>query len=305
MKRIFAAGVIALGLIAPVTGAAQERHTLGYARLFTNDYFGDRHDRWRSGGYSFSVLRGFGWDGRRPEAVGALLEYRLRSEVITPGRGLAGVDDRPYVGAVSFGLHTHFSRGPAEVSLGADLVAIGPQTGVSDFQEYYHDTLSMPVPPGVERQLEDAFHLGGTAELVWPVRVSDTMTLRPFVEAQAGVETMLRIGADVILGQVGQSDLLVRDGVSGQLMRGVSHDPLAGTFSFVAGADLAQVYSSVYLPEELGFAAKEFRWRARAGVHWQISDDMSFFYGATYLSEEAVGQIEGQVVGGLKLNFNF
>ena len=305
MRQIFAAPLIALGLIAPIEAEAQDRHTLGFARLFTNDYFADRHDRWRSGGYSFSVLRGYGWQERRPEEIGSLLEYRLRSEVITPERGLGGADDRPYVGAVSFGLHTHFSRGQVEVSLGADVVAIGPQTGVSDFQEYYHDVFSMPTPPGVSRQLEDAVHLGGTAELVWPMRVSEQVSVRPFVEAQAGVENMVRVGADVIFGGVGHTDLLVRDGVSGQLMRGIESETAGGQFSFVAGADMAQVFSSIYLPEDLGFAAEETRWRARAGIHWQITNDMSFFYGATYLSEEAVDQTEGQVVGGVKLNFNF
>ena len=40
-------------------------------------------------------------------------------------------------------------------------------------------------------------------------------------------------------------------------------------------------------------------------MFWQWADDVSFFYGATYLSEEFQGQGEGQVVGSLKVNFNF
>lgn len=305
MYRLMGAALLALGLGGPQSAIAQDNQTLGFGRLFTNDFFADGEDRWRSGGYSFSVIRGQGWDGARPEAFGGLLEYRMRSEVISPSRGARGVDDRPYVGAVSLGAHSHFSYGGADVSLGVDILAIGPQTGVSAFQEEFHAAFSMPNPRGVDRQLGNALHLTGTAEFAWPVRVSGLVTLRPFAEAQAGAEDMLRVGADVFIGGVGHSDLLLRDGVSGQLIRGIETPGQGGGYSFVAGADWAQVWSSVYLPEALGFAPEDSRWRARLGVHWQINDDMSFFYGATYLSEEFIGQAEGQVVGGLKLNFNF
>ncbi len=303
--KTWIAWALGAGCAVASVAEAQEHRTLGTARLFTNDFFGDGGDRWRSGSYRFSVIRGDSWSGERPERVGGLLEYRFESQVITPQRGLGDVDDRPFVGMLSFGVHSHVGFGAADVSLGADLVAIGPQTGVSDFQDSFHDLFSLPSLPGVERELEDAVHLAGTAELSYPVRMSERMSVRPFVEAQAGAEDIVRFGADVILGQVGQRDLMVRDGVSGQLIRGVEHDGNLAGLSFVAGADLSQVFSSIYLPEDQGFVLEDVRWRARAGVHWQIADEMSVFYGTTYLSREFEGQSEGQVVGGVKLNFNF
>ncbi len=285
------------------TAPAQETRNLGFARLFNNDLVGDGHDRWRTGGYGISLLRGPDWVGDLPGRPGTILEYRLRSEVIAPAARIGQPGYRPYVGAVSLGVHTPFALGPLDASAGIDVLALGPQTGISDFQEGFHDIFGLDGPRGVEDQLGNAVHVGGTVELAWPVRVSGTLMVRPFAEAQAGIETLARVGADVVWGPVAQRDLLTRDVVTGQLIRAVEGD--AAGFALVAGADWAQVDGSVYLPDDRGIAAEEARWRARAGIHWQLSNDISAFYGVTYLSEEYVGQPEGQVVGSLKLNFNF
>ena len=79
----------------------------------------------------------------------------------------------------------------------------------------------------------------------------------------------------MIIGQVAQDDLLLRDVVTGQLYRATEGDGVG--LSYLLGVDGASVFDSNYLP----------------------------FYGATYLSEEFEGQTEGQVLGSLKLNFNF
>jgi Uncharacterized protein conserved in bacteria (DUF2219) len=289
------------GFAMPVL--AQEQQTLGYGRLFTNDLLGDGQDRWRSGSYSFSVVRGRSWDGAPTSQFGGLLEYRLRTEIIAPLRGTGPLGDRPYVGAISLGLHSHTALGPTELSVGADLVLTGPQTGVSEFQNWYHETFSLPNPPGIANQLDNAAYAAGTAQLVWPVRVSETLTLRPFVELQSGVEDLVRVGGDVVIGGVGQQDLLLRDVATGQLYRGIE-GPQTG-FGYVVGADFTQVKSSVYLPESMGYFPQEDRIRARAGVHWQLAPQTSFFYGMTWLSPEFEGQPEGQLLGSVKLNFNF
>ena len=207
------------------------------------------------------------------------------------------------VGAITMGLHHHSGIGPAEVSVGADLVLLGPQTGLSDFQEWYHDLFSLPAPNGVDNQLGNATYFSGTADVVWPVALSRSATLRPFIEAQAGVENILRVGADVVLGPVGQRDLWLRDGPTGQLYRGI--EAAETGFGFVMGADVAQVNYSAYLPEDMGYLAEPLRWRARAGLHWQPTPDTSLFYGLAWLSPEFKGQAEGQLIGQIKLNFNF
>lgn len=302
MLRSLAFTALLLASAAP--SMAQDRVTLGYGRLFTNDYIGDGHDRWRTGSYNYSVIRGTTWSGRLPDHLGEILEYRFRSDIIAPMRVAGGTVDRPYASRLSFGVHTQAAFGPVEVSLGGDLVALGPQTGLADLQEWYHDTFGYSGPHGLDSEIDNAIRLTATAEAAWPVHVTETLTLRPFAELQVGgVEDVARVGADLIWGRVGQADLMVRDMATGQLIRAVE-GPAAG-FALVAGADWTQVGDSLYLPEDQGFAAVDERWRTRLGVHWQMAPKTSFFYGLTYLSEEFEGQEEGQLLGSLKLNFNF
>jgi hypothetical protein len=111
------------------------------------------------------------------------------------------------------------------------------------------------------------------------------------------------VGADLLIGSYAHDDLLLRDVVTGQLYNTTARDTVG--LAYLIGADIASVYGSEYLPEDMGYAVSETRARARAGVFLQLGADVSFFYGATYLSEEFEGQTEGQVVGSLKLNFNF
>lgn len=279
---------------------------IGIGRQFNNDYFGDNQDRWRTGSYAISIVTGQGWDGARPDQIGSILEYRLRSEIMAPSAlSGAGSNDRAYVGALSLGVHSHFSYGSTDVSVGADLVATGPSTGMSGQQQAFHELFSLPsLSNAVEtNQVADAVHPSATLELGWPVQTRTGATLRPFVEAQSGVEQIARVGVDVFLGDVGHSDLLLRDVPTGQLYRGVEGDALG--VGYVLGVDYAMVGASAYFPDSFGTVAADSRTRARAGVHWQIADEMSFFYGMTWLSEEYVGQPEGQILGSMKLNFNF
>ena len=304
MMRLALATILLIFELGAVPAIAQERETLGFGRLFTNDYFGDGLDRWRSGSYSFSVIRGQDWDGALPERFGALLEYRLRSEIIAPRRlNGAGSDDRPYVGAATLGLHSHFARGAAEISAGLDLTVTGPQTGIGAMQEWFHEVIDAPRPAVLEDQIDNAVYPTATVAITRPYAIAENLTLRPYIEAQIGVEDLFRVGGDLIYGRVGHSDLWLRDSPTGQLYRGIEGE--ARGFAFVAGADFTQVQSSAYLLESMGYFPTDTRVRARAGIHWQMAPQTSFFYGATWLSEEFVGQPEGQILGSLKLNFNF
>ncbi|MFZ3582025.1 lipid A-modifier LpxR family protein [Loktanella sp. DJP18] len=275
------------------------RVAIGNGRLFSNDLFGDGHDRWRTGSYVFSHLRSAVPYDSAPKGFGEVMEYRFRTEIIAPTRRTR---DRPYAGIISLGAHTHHTFGPAEISLGADVLAIGPQTRLSDFQRAYHEVFSLPRPP-TRNQLSDQFALQATGEARYTYRLNPRTSLRPFVEGQTGAENLLRAGADLIMGPVGQNDLLLRDVTTGQLYRGTQDDRTG--VSLVVGGDVTAVDGSLFLPESEGYAPTETRTRARAGLNWQPVPGMTFFYGATYLSPEFKGQDEGQVVGSLKLNFNF
>lgn len=301
MRLALALAAIALTSASPVM--AEGRAKIGEGRLFNNDYLGDGSDRWRTGSYVYSYVTARD-DYTGTEAFGDLIEYRFRAEIIAASRRSQAPGDRPYVGALSFGAHTHFDYRNTQLSLGADVMAIGPQTGLSDFQLAFHDTFDFPDPPFVDTQLGNRVLLNGVAAATKTYSLSDRVTLRPFLEAQAGAEDMIRAGGDIIIGEVAQSDLMLRDVVTGQLYRGTEADGVSG-ISYVIGADIASVFDSSYLPSDMGYAVSDTRARARAGVYWQLRDDVSFFYGATYLGEEFQGQQEGQVLGSLKINFNF
>lgn len=291
--------------VAPVApAAAQERETLGVGRLFSNDFLGDREDRWRTGSWSLSLVRGPAWTGEVPGWEAGLLEYRFRVEILAPTALYGeGSDDRPYAGALTFGLHRHFAALGGEVSAGADFTATGPSTGVMDAMDRFHTWVSAPNPSDAVRdgQVADGLHPSATLEYARPLRLSPTVTLRPFAGGEAGVEDLGRIGMDVIWGAVGQQDLWIRDVPSGQLYRGVEGP--AGGLALVAGADWSAVGDSLWLPDDA--VAEDERLRARAGVHWQIAPRMSAFYGLSWLSPEMTTQDEGQVTGQLKLNLNF
>jgi hypothetical protein len=301
MRHTLALALAALTLATPAF--SEGRETIDAGRLFNNDYLGDGSDRWRTGSYVYSHIMARE-DYTGGEAFGDLIEYRLRAEIISPRRGTPALGDRPYVGALSFGAHTHFDYSGTKISLGADVMALGPQTGLSDFQLSIHDAFDISHPPHVTSQLGNRVLLNGLAAASRTYHITDRATFRPFAEAQIGAEDMVRVGGDIIFGEVAQSDLLLRDVVTGQLYRGTETKGVSG-MSYVVGADLASVFASSYLPSDAGYTVSETRVRARAGVYWQMGDDVSFFYGATYLGEEFEGQSEGQVLGSLKVNFNF
>ena len=302
MRCLFALLVLLVPFGTPIT--AETRDLLGVGRLFTNDYLGDGRDRYQSGSYVRSYVRGpQDWDGT-PEDFGTIREYRLRSAIIASDGIGEAPGDRPYAGIVSVGVHSHFGQDTFRGSVGVDVTAVGPQTGVSDFQDRAHDVLGLDQVRFTDSQLGNNVYIGFTAEAAEILPLSYGLTARPFAELQIGPEDIARIGADVYLGGSITDDILIRDVTTGHLYSGGTTDSVAG-FAFVLGADMAAVGDSVYLPEERGAIATNQRGRLRAGMHWQSEGDTSVFYGLTYLSPEFEDQPEGQVTGSLKLNFNF
>lgn len=302
VKAHIAVLLAALTFAAPAM--AQDRVTLGWGRMFTNDTLGDGHDRWRTGSYSVSRIRGLSWSGVLPQNFGEILEFRARAETIAPG-SLVSPDagDRRYAGVLTFGVHTHFDWRGNDVSLGADLAFVGPQTGISSFQGVVHNLLGLPKPTVYDDQLGNTIYPGLVAELGRRIEFNENVALRPFVEAQAGVETFLRFGGDLVIGQLGRGDLMLRDNATGQRYRAVDGSPGQGT-SFVVGGDFTQVFASKLLPIGDDATASDTRTRLRAGVHWQ-GEKASVFYGVSYLSREFEEQPEGQILGSLSLNLKF
>ncbi|WP_281968578.1 lipid A-modifier LpxR family protein [Roseovarius nanhaiticus] len=292
-----------LGIAAPA--ASEGRVRLGYGRLVTNDFIGDGFDRWRTGAVASSRVWGPSWDGGLPKGFGQLLELRLNAQIIAPqDLNLPAAGDRPYAGSLSVGLHTHYEAMGAELSLGGDLVFVGPQTGLDGFQDFIHDNLGGQGVGGTVRRTQIGDDIRPTAVMeVGHSTGFGSLNLRPFAEARAGDETLVRVGADLTIGTALDGGLMVRAPVSGQRYRAVNNG-LAG-YAFVLGADTAYVEDSVYLPESSGFRLSDARNRVRAGVHYAAPAGHRVFYGVTWLDREFKGQEEGQFVGSLRLHLEF
>lgn len=301
IKALFAALVAALTVTQPA--GAEGRRTLGYGRLFNNDALGDRADRWRTGSYTISMVRGTGWEDRLPGTIGEIWEYRLRSELIAPeSLSAPAPGDRRYVGALSFGMHTHFRRSGTGFSLGGDLVVVGPQTGLRRFQRQVHDAVNATAPAAARTQIGNNAYPTLLVQAAHPLQLFDRVQARPFVEAQAGAESLLRVGGDLILGRIGQTNLKLRDVSTGHLYHATRSDGPGA--SFVLGGDMAMVADSFYLPSGDGYELTETRTRLRAGFHWE-GERTGFFYGLTWHGKEFKGQREGQVSGSLRLLLKF
>lgn len=295
---------LALLLIGTADVSAQERITIGWGRLLTNDAIGDGEDRWRTGSYTLSRVRGPNWRGTLPSAPGSVLEFRFRVETIAPADLLvANPNDRRYVGALSLGLHTHFDFRGIETSLGADAVIVGPQTGVSSLHGDLHDLLGLPDPTVFGAQIADHVFPTVTLEAGRGFSFGPALSLRPFVEAQAGAETLLRFGGDLTLGHFATGALLLRDPSSGQRYRAAAGDRTPGT-SLMVGGDVAHVFASEYFLESDPVTLSQTRSRVRAGLHWQ-GGQSEVFYGLTWLGKEFEEQADDQIVGSINLRLRF
>lgn len=305
-------GALALGLVLPMAGAwaqtderpSDEIRFLGDGRLFNNDVIGDGEDRWRTGSYGVSLFYGPEWQGQLGSNPRDVLELRFRAEVIAPANLTNPTpNDRPYAGILAFGLHSHFARDGAEVALGVDVVGVGEQTGLRGFHRSLHDRLDQPAVNTANVELADDIRLHATAEIGAERPLGTRASLRPFVEAQLGVEDIARIGADVTIGSFGANGLRLRDPITGQRFLGIESERPDGV-GVLLGADAAYVGGSRLLPQQGGLRAESARYRARAGLAY-AQDGYSLFYGVTYLSPEFVAQPEGQVVGSLSLGWRF
>jgi len=299
MKLVPSALVI--GMLSTVAASAEQRPTVGYARLFSNDFFGDGQDRWRTGSYALSILKKRGDPVH--SAAADVLEYRLRAEIVAPSNlARPSATDRPYAGILSFGVHHHSKRNGFETDLGLDLVTVGDQTGLLDFQRDFHGMFGGgnfgPVP-----QIGDAIYPTLLGELAKPITLSEFASVRPFVEAQVGVETFIRTGVDLELGRACQGQFMVRDVTTGQRYTGFTCQD--GSFTTASlGIDVAHVFDSHYFPSSSDVTFAETRPRVRLGIH-RVGRNASVFYGLTWLGEEFKGQPESQVVGSISINLRF
>ncbi len=305
MLRPLAAAFCALLMFSQMA-ISSDRSRIGYGELLTNDLFGDTHDRWRTGSYANSRVWGPEWTGQAPAAFGQLLELRFNGEIIAPENVAGPVPgDRPFAGILSLGLHTHFQPRLIEYSVGADIVLTGPMTQLDEFQGLVHDVLGgNNMSPAVRAaQVGNDVNPTVVMEAGREFSIGQAARLRPFVEARAGLETLIRAGADLTVGRIGQGELLVRDPVTGHRYRAVEQQ--RSGYALVLGADIARVTDSELISSSRGLSLTDARSRVRAGLHWQGKKGGALFYGLTWLDQEFTTQRDEQIVGSLRLKLNF
>lgn len=282
-----------------------EFRLLGHASVFNNDYFGDGNDRWRTGSSSHAHFFGEPWDGSLKEA--GIYEFRLRGEVVAPTDASKPptVGERPFVGMIAIGGAKLFRSHSFDMRLGAELAIIGPQTGVSDFVADAHEFLGFKHPRAADGELPNDLAPTASFEIsrTFHRTVERPFELRPFAEAQIGVETYGRIGFDAFFARGVTGDLLSRDVVSGQMMTVITRQD-AGSLTPMIGADIAYVWDSAYLPRSSGLTHKRYRMRLRSGLR-RVGAAQDLFFGMSWLSPEYEGQAGGQVLGSFSIDHHF
>lgn len=302
MRFLLLATLLSFSLVE--SAKAEPSSDLRFAHLFSNDYFGDGQDRWHSGSLSLSVLKVDDlWNGESIGSTGKAIEFRFRSEIVAPSNlATPSPNDRPYAGILSFGVHRHVQAGPYEASVGMDLVFVGPQTGLLTFQRKFHRAFNKG-NFGSVRQLANAIHPTASGEVAKSFQLSDFARARPFLEAQAGVETFIRTGIDFEFGHECVGQYKVREVTTGQ--RYADHNCRNRKSSLATlGIDFAGVLDSHLLPSSSGLDFARSRVRVRLGVQ-QEGRYGSIFYGLTWLGKEYEGQRSGQVVGSIGINLVF
>ncbi len=292
-------------LLTCLPATAQDRTTIGVGRLFTNDYFGDGKDRWHTGSYVLSWMRASGGTVALPETPGEVMEYRFSQRMIAPANLVSPAPgDRRYAGVFSIGAYTHFATNGTEISLGTELVAVGPMTQTAAIHGALHGVLGMPQPsPAVlAAQFPNAVYPTIAFEAGRPLTLGGGAVLRPFVQLRGGDESYARAGVDLLFGSNFTRGITVRDETTGFLYQTLEDVPDTG-LSFLIGADVAKVFSSAWLPAP-SYTLTPVRTRVRAGVHWQ-GKNIGVFYGASWLGPEFTAQPSGQVVGAIQLQLRF
>lgn len=230
-KGILLGLLIIAGGALPVAAEDAGFTYLGNGRLLNDDVIGDGEDRWRTGSYSISVLYGSEWQGDLTSRPLDVIEFRLRGEAIAPANVTTpALNDRLYACVLAFGVHSHCNWRGADIAMGADILGIGPQTGIRELQRDLHEALIQPVVNAGNRELQNKTLLDLSFEANNEYAISEGAYLRPFLGLTYGSEDLARVGFDLTLGQWGQNGLRLRDPIRAS---GLVVSPLSRTMGYL------------------------------------------------------------------------
>lgn len=296
---------LALLCLPLLTLPAAAWEVLSAGNTMTNDAFATiTDDRWRTASSTFSLVLGKDWGGALPTRLGALLELRSHAEIIAPANlRRPSPADRRYAQVLSFGVHSYQAWRGLDTRIGLEVALTGPQVGLSTLQGAIHDVISAPGPePALPGQIPNGVHVQGSSEAGWRFDLGPRLSVRPFVEGQAGIETLARAGVDLQFGATAADLLFLRDTVTGQRAPGQRSAARGWTAHF--GADVAYVAKSLYLPDGSAAVLTPVRGRLRTGLHWG-GERVALFYGLTYLTKEFDAQRSGQLLGSVRVDIAF
>jgi hypothetical protein len=274
----------------------------GEVGSFTNDYFGDGHDRWRSGSYQRSY-----YSQRNQNQWVDGIELRWRSEIVTPwtpSKQRGG--DVPFSTALGFGGSLHRNIGALETRVGGEILVLGELTGLELVQRGVHDGLGMeesydPNRNNVEH-VENGVDLRFDLEIATTIHINPNSMIRPYTAITFGGDQETMVGADIVLGSLARAEIWTRDVVTGRLLT-----PQVAQFrslSLVAGWDARSVDASIHLPEGSRVDMEPEQFRTRIGL--QVNNAfLDFFIGQAWLTSSFVNQAEPQRVGMLSVAFAF
>ena len=280
-----------------------------------NDLFFGFRDRWRSAGaYAAAMTQSKADKAASNDAFRRAKSFHMTGEIVAPIALNAPLHriDRPYAGIASFGMAWHNvrvggrfgGRGELHQRIYADVSFVGPNTGAIKVQEHLHHILGgLAAPPSDavrDTQVGNAIYPTVNYELAWQNGGAKPI-VRYFGEAQAGVESFVRIGADVLIGQNYIGGFVLREPVAGHVLAISGQRPYKSAFAFGFGGDVSFIADSRIFGD---VKVLRTRTRLRAGVYWQRRQ-YDLFLGAVHLGREFPAQKEGQLSGSVDMMWHF
>ncbi|MFQ1702246.1 lipid A-modifier LpxR family protein [Loktanella agnita] len=298
-------GLIFLSLSTALSGQVSAENAQSYrgeVGSFTNDFFGDGHDRWRSGSYQRSYYS----EGPKLKWAEGL-ELRARSEIVTPWTPSNQPEgDVPYSTSLAFAAFAHNSILGFDTRIGGEVLLMGDASGMEMIQRTTHDSLGMdesfdPSRGDFER-VGNGVAFRFEAEVGRSFNITAQSMLRPYTEVTLGADQAASVGADLVIGPMVSADTWTRDVVTGRLLTPQVNE-IQG-LSFIAGWDVRSVNTSVHFPAHSAVELEEIQYRSRVGFQ-NSTNFANYFIGQAWLSPSFVGQVEPQRLGMLSISFTF
>ena len=220
------------------------------------------------------------------------VELRTHFEVVAPSN-LQAEDgrDRPWGGAISFGIHSTLRYGQLHMCLGPNVHFIGKLSGFTQFQQDLHKGLGIKHAGDavVNNQIKYETFIGGAAEVSYPIGVMGLMQARPFGEMRTRLEDVALVGVDVYFGAVDSTPAMSRESVTGHRYPvNVEHAQDRGML-FSPGYDHTQMKKLRFLQLDLNASHEPARSRIRMGMTFK-SGSWSVFRGLTIMGKESRDQ---------------